>query len=179
MGNVSCSQRKFKCSQKIEANHEAIFKHYWETSDKTGQRDLIERHVIWKPKRRATVQNSRPKFSLEFYLTVNGTKVWVCKTFFCQTVAIGVKLARYALEQCTGHGFGTHDRRRRHPPANKIPADNLNYITQHIRSFPALEPHYSRQSTTKKIFRCRFKYSKNVRTIRNSHEQQRFEARKK
>ena len=116
----------------------------------TRQRDFVVSHVIRKPKGRATVPNSRRKFSLEFYFTVKGTKIRVCKTFFCQTLAIGVKLVRYALEQCTGHGFGTHDRRGRHPPANKIPAANLDYITQHIRSFPALESHYSRQSTTKR-----------------------------
>jgi len=167
-GNVNCSHCKFKCSQKVtESDREAIFKQYWETSDKTRQRDFIVTHAIRKPKGRATVQNSRCKFSLAFYLTVNSTKVRVCKTFFCQTLAIGAKLVRYALEQCTGHGFGTHDRRGRHPPANKIPAANLDYIAQHIRSFPALESHYSRQSTTKRVFGSGFKYSENVRTIYN------------
>ena len=34
MGNVNCSQCKFKCSHKItETDRESIFKHYWETSD--------------------------------------------------------------------------------------------------------------------------------------------------
>jgi len=99
MGNVNCSHCKIKCSQRItESDREAIFKHYWQNSDKTRQRDFIVTHVIRKPKGRATVLNLRPKFSLEFYFTVNGTKVRVCKTVFCQTLAIGVKLVRYALQ---------------------------------------------------------------------------------
>jgi len=76
MGNVNCSHCKTKCSQKItESDREAIFKHFKQNSDKTRQRNFIVTRVIRKPKRRATVPNLPPKFSLEFYFTVNGTKV--------------------------------------------------------------------------------------------------------
>jgi len=79
-GNVNCSHCKFKCSQRItESDREAIFKHYWETSDKTRQRDFIVTHVIRNLKGAQLCQIHIGNIQL-FYFTVNGTKVRVCQT---------------------------------------------------------------------------------------------------
>ena len=124
---------------------------YWHTTDKARQRDFIVNHVSRKVKGRSTVEtNSRRNFTLQYNVTIEDVKHKVCKKIFCGTLGISAKAVRYAVEHYTGHGVATSDRRGCHPPFNKIDEAKLNFIREHIRSFPALESHYSRQSTSKR-----------------------------
>jgi len=54
----------------------------------------------------------------------------------------------------TGGMFTPPDMRGRHEPHNKSPNEQLEAVRAHIKSFPAVDHHYSRANTNRKFLGC-------------------------
>ena len=81
-----CGGCRYKCKEKVtEANRELIFHSYWQLGRKDLQNDFITAHVQAHKKSSGNA-NSRKQMSRAYYLTVDGTRVRVCKEFFLKTL---------------------------------------------------------------------------------------------
>ena len=63
---------------------------------------------------------------------------------FLKTLGIGEKTVAYTLQHRLEIGHAAKDRRKKHPPAHKIPDSIRRRVHQHIESFSAMESHYAR-----------------------------------
>lgn len=81
---------------------------------------------------------------------INKEKRKVCREFFLATFNISEAFIRCALKKQTSTGILKKDQRGKHTPYNRmLPADEA-YLKKHITSFPAVQSHYCRQSSTKR-----------------------------
>ena len=114
------------------------------------KRDFICQHVevLGTSKRYGRIRKQETR---KYYLSVDKQRKQVCKSFFLNTLNIGKKTIECSLKRkCHGGFYGT-DRRGRHTPANKTDDQTIGHIKNHIESFPAVESHYTRKSTSKKF----------------------------
>ena len=108
-----------RCNEKLTVAHrENIFHNFWQMADHTRQRDFIRAHVTVKQKYRNKTEKSRRQKTYHYFLSVNETKVKVCKAVFLSTLNIGEKMVSYTLNHAiTNTGQASGDRRGRHPQA--------------------------------------------------------------
>ena len=78
------------------------------------------------------------------------TRIRVCKDFFIKTLAISNAVVDTALNgrNCVGDFIGS-DGRGHAPSKNKTGLRETRAIRSHIESFPRIESHYCRSSTTR------------------------------
>lgn len=74
----------------------------------------------------------------------------MCESFFKATLCIsnGPINKAFALVDDTGN-FGGNDRRGKHEAYNKTDQDDEIYVKEHIESFPTVESHYCRKTSSK------------------------------
>ena len=88
-------------------------------------------------------------FFYRYYLPLNGEKVRVCKNMFLACIDMSIDFVRGCLSKKKAGVFvGTDGRLGKEPP-NKTAADRIELVKCHIDSFPKVESHYCRSSTTK------------------------------
>ncbi|XP_071769027.2 uncharacterized protein LOC139922408 [Centroberyx gerrardi] len=94
----NCLSCRFKCSVNIpESEREKIFAHFWGMGDSAKQKSFIIDHVLKRDKRRQTTDgDSRRQNSLEYFLSLEGRQIRVCKDFFLKTLDVSGKFARTA-----------------------------------------------------------------------------------
>lgn len=109
-------------------------------------------HIENKLKSRTTcqIQNSRTTYTNVYTLTVNKEKLKVCREFFMATLNVTDAFMRSALSKRSSTGASLKDSHGKHAPSNKLTHEDDNVIQQHILSFPSVESHYCRKSSTKK-----------------------------
>ena len=95
---------------------------------------------------RSYKQNSRA-----YFLPLHEERIRMCKQFFLRTLAISDKLVRCTPSRKKHGTFAGEDGRGKHPPANKTGETKREYVKQHIESFPAVDSHYKRKETRRKI----------------------------
>lgn len=142
---------RFKCFQNIkEDDQQKIFRQYWALSY-GGQRDYIKQNVKKETKaKRTTTSSSRRKYSYQYYLDNEHGKQRVCKTFFLDTLNIGEKTVSYTLSR--NDGVRCQDQRGKKPGSRSrvISQEDRNTVREHIESFPTVQSHYCRKTTTRK-----------------------------
>ncbi|KAK3092227.1 hypothetical protein FSP39_000013 [Pinctada imbricata] len=140
---------KFKCSEKITRDdQEQVFLEYWKRGYK-GQREFISRSVTKTNKAKHTRENSRRKYSYSYFLPKDSENIRVCKMFFLKTLDIGEKTVSYTLNKDNDNK--AHDRRgHKLGQATKITKDQRQFVRDHINSFPTVESHYCRKTSSRK-----------------------------
>ncbi|CAG9773225.1 unnamed protein product [Ceutorhynchus assimilis] len=144
---------KHKCLQSVsEENRSKIYVEFRRLSALDDQRSFIIHHVEQIPKKRITrnLENSRRENTCNYFLTVDGQKMKVCREFFMSTLKVTDSFIRISLQKRSSTGIVEKDRRGKHTPANKLTDDCLQIIRDHILTFPAVESHYCRSSSKKK-----------------------------
>ncbi len=90
----------------------------------------------------------------QYFLGKNGKSVWVCQVFFQQTLNVGRQLIEYTLSNKTASGMPPPDKRGKHQSANKYSDTQIKSVKEHINSFPKMESHYCRSTTTRQYLDC-------------------------
>lgn len=147
-----CNNCKNKCTEKVsEESRKNIFRSYYdETMTFERKRDFICQHVevLGTSKRYG---RKRKQETRKYYLPVEKQRKQVCKSFFLNTLNIGKKTIECSLKRKCHGSFDGMDQRGRHTPANKTDDHTIKHIKNHIESFPAVESHYTRKSTSRKF----------------------------
>ena len=154
MKPANCSVRKCKrcCEEKIkEDERQAIFNHYWELGSYQRQQDYLASHVTKVPvKQRTSSESSRRQSTYEYTFTLNNLKVQVCREFFCATIGETKEKIKYHREMKTNLGLTREDKRGKHNKRKVISKTSMELIRAHIKSYPAVESHYSRSRSKRK-----------------------------
>jgi hypothetical protein len=149
---------KRRCSLKVSDEVRlGIFQHFKAMCDRNRQAAFIAGHVVSVPKKQtksqpqshvATKKTVQRNKSFQYFLTVpDHGRVQVCKTFFFSTLPVDRKTVERVAQTSFG-GVATVDRRGK-KPSNKKSDDVRERVRAHIRSFPAIDSHYCRFTSTK------------------------------
>lgn len=94
--------------------------------------------------------NSRRAYTRKYYLPATNGRVRVCKEMFLATLNITDKKTRsLAAKIIKNDGICYDDQRKHNGGQNRIPEENVKFMEDHIRSFPAYSSHYSREKSSK------------------------------
>lgn len=145
------SSCKRKCSENITSEErQHIFNSFWrEGNNNDFKRLYVASHVIAKHVSRRVVQERefRRNVTLHYFFEVCGQRLQVCKTFFLNTLSISEMYVKTALAKKINGGIVEPDQRGKKVPPNKLDEEIRDGIRNHIRMFPTIESHYSREKT--------------------------------
>lgn len=142
---------KMKCNTITEARRQLLCDAFWKTMSSWEQRrQFIASSITLTPVMRPRIRNinekpSRRKNSRNYYLKLDDNSIRVCQTMFLNTFVISEQFVTTTLSKfCESSNIVNPDQRGKHVPANKTPAETIEYIKKHILSFPRYTSHYSR-----------------------------------
>lgn len=140
------------CNSISQERRVEIYSNFRKLTTIHDQRHFIVSHVQRKLKKRTTrnLENSRKTYTNHYSFTVGGEKQNVCRDFFMATLNVTDALIRSSLNKYTTSGTLEDDKRGKHTPKNKASQDTEKFLRDHILSYPAVESHYCRKSSTKK-----------------------------
>jgi len=162
--DVDCSKCVFKCSDSFTAvDRDRIKAEFWKSGDPKQQHSFLSLMVKSVPlkRRRVTADSDQPprrNSTSEYYLRrpaeadgACGADLRVCKKFFLATLAVGERTVRGVKDKEAKKGLtaAAEDDRGKHPPVHKLSEEKLNSIKEHINSFPRMESHYCRSSSSR------------------------------
>ena len=75
----------------------------------------------------------------------------VYKKFFTATLSIGEAYVSHAMKMKSNGRFSGVENRGKHTPHNKTEDAKLNRVREHTRSFPKVESHYIRKTSTRQF----------------------------
>ena len=142
-----------KCDNFInEENRLKIYNEFRQMISVDDQRIFLNSHIDKQKKKRVTrnIENSRRTFTMNYSFTINGEKRQVCRAFFMATLNVTDAFMRGAVAKLSSSGIVEKENRGKHVPHNKLKDDDELLIREHILSFPAVESHYCRASSTKR-----------------------------
>lgn len=148
---IDC-QCRLDCTNKVKPEDRTeICKSYWGLRDIQRQKDFILKNVQAHAPERRLVAAKRPKTTARIYYLPGGeTKIRVCEKIFRATLCISNGPINKAFSGVGNSGvYEEEDRRRNIAPPNKTCQDDEDYVKQHIESFPTMESHYSRKTSSK------------------------------
>lgn len=147
LGN--CHKIGKKCDMVSDTDRREIFKGYYALLDVRDQRQFICRHVLSEPKKEFRVgAESQRGDTNNYFFTVRGKRLQVCKTFFLQTLAISTKVVRTALEKISEFGMLEPEKRGGRVEINQHRDEVIRQLVNaHIDRFPRIESHYCRLYT--------------------------------
>ncbi|CAK1596051.1 unnamed protein product [Parnassius mnemosyne] len=152
---VVCSCR-FKCSEQVSSeNQEAIHVMFYQLTSWDAQTTwLCSAIMTLEPKRRKQRQNAQNPSRINYVRQFMLLDKRVCKSFFLKVIQISNKRLDYALRNKKSvSGIAERDKRGQHVPANKLSDEKLNWIKDHINSFPKFVSHYGERRSTRKYLR--------------------------
>uniref|UniRef100_UPI00358FC0C3 uncharacterized protein isoform X1 n=1 Tax=Myxine glutinosa TaxID=7769 RepID=UPI00358FC0C3 len=143
--NHKCSRQ---CHLISEDERKQLFQQYWALADYNAQVSWIcgaIKQVVPKRRYSQNRQDPRKGYTRIFHMTTaEKGSLTVCKTFFLTTLSISNGAIDRALKkQRNNDGMPATDQRGQHAPPNKLAVDELEYIKQHISSFPRYCSHYT------------------------------------
>lgn len=144
-----------------EDDRQAFFESYWSFgTNEVAKKAFLVQHTECENIKRQRVKSdeSRKKQSLVFFVTVNGSKLRVCKEFFLKTLNISAKPVTNAYKRCdSSRAIHIPSRQGRHTPHHKLKSTYREAIIRHINSFPRIPSHYCRKTTRREyIFPVKF-----------------------
>lgn len=155
----SCSC-PLKCFEKFSSEErQKIFDKFWETGDKTMQWQFILENSRTLDKKTCTINPKKQRNIVRkyYFKKISSNKeiqeVQICQKMFMNTLDINKQWITTAFKKSIqGEGILTPDQRGRHKrPVNELKETIKSQIRSHIISFPAVESHYVRQSSSKKF----------------------------
>nr|CAH7721052.1 unnamed protein product [Callosobruchus chinensis] len=132
--------KKTKCSEKIsEEERKKIHKQFW-TNQKSidVKRQFIASHVqqlpIERRRERTSERKNKRQYTNRYTFESKSRLINVCKTFFLNTLSISQQTVDTAISKKREGGILSPDKRGKHGPANKIPAEvrDYNYTLAHF-----------------------------------------------
>ena len=148
---VTLHKCRMKCDEKVSAEEQkSIFTEFWKLGTWDLQTQFISGsvHVSSVKRHRPGSENAKTT-TRAFYLADKK----VCKTFFLQVLGISQGRLQRCIERKTKNsGVGLTDRRGRHSPFNKTADDKMQFVKDHIKSFPKYHSHYSRKQNPNKQY---------------------------
>lgn len=142
--DAKCKQ---KCSTRINENQRTtVFSKFWQLGDLARQREFVSKCIVdVKPEYRYP-KNENRRLNKAFHLTINESKIRVCKKFFTATLDISDRFVRSVIEKMED-GFLAEDRRGKHTHHKKVAPEIKTGVRNHINSIPRIESHYLRNQT--------------------------------
>lgn len=139
------------CRMVDETQRQLIYSKFRSLLSVDDQRQFIGNHVTRHPKNRTTGNrtNSRRLYTSHYTLPVGAEKIKVCRDFFMATLNITDAQTRTPLN-FMNEDIIIKDKRGKHIPHNKLSVAEETFIRNHILSFPAVESHYTRKSSSTK-----------------------------
>ena len=158
MEYVTCKYH-CRCVENVSPeDRQTSYDTYWSTTEYLQRKQLLfDRLSQAYPKRRITQEptKSRKLLSTCYYLdkideetgTVGRTEV--CRKVFLATLQCGEKIIRNLLMNNDVGAVVKPEMRGSHPPGNKFSQETRKRALDHLNSFPKVESHYTRKSSTK------------------------------
>jgi len=148
---------KYKCSSFFsESRRKNIFDSFWKLND-TEKNSFYGNTTDCQLKERKRGNSDRKKKSVKYYLVIDLERIRVCKEFYLGTLDISNKRIDYFHRR--GPEAKYIDKRGR-CQKQKTPNEVLEGIREHINSYPRIESHYCRSSTTKEYLEAGLSVSK-------------------
>lgn len=140
----------FKCQNKItEDERKIIFNKYY-TLNEHGKRLFIlsttNKFNVERHRKNKTDANSRRKQSFAYHFQIGSNRIQVCKVFYLGTLAISQTPVYTAHVKTDISNIPDTPKVGKHIK-HKIPVEDVNFVKQHIESFPKIESHYCRANT--------------------------------
>ena len=136
-----------KCFTAIgEENMKTIHLDYWQLANHNLQTSFIQSHIDNVAIKRRYTQDQGKFRSCQrlYYLTVNGTKVVVCKTAFASILGIGRNRIDHAYKSMTPSACLIPDQRGKNEKKIRISQEKMQLVKSHITSIPVTGSHYRR-----------------------------------
>ena len=148
MNNTPCGCG-LKCFETVsESQRKKLFEGFWSSADFNVQNAYICSCVkVTEIARRYTSSgsSSRRSHSRIYYVCNGSVSSKVCKTAFLRIHGLSNGRLDRALQAQAKSGGSPHsDQRGHHEPGNKTGDADMNYVKEHINSFPKYQSHYSR-----------------------------------
>lgn len=146
-----------KCYDKVgDDNVKLLFDSYWALKSHDLQSQYLNKRVSECEVRRSRVKGreSRKKFSKEYSVLVNNSKIIVCLAAFLNIHAISYKRVRNVCSKVSASPTGAlaPDQRGRHEPYHKTSPAHLQLIQRFVKSLPTCTSHYSRTKNPDKLY---------------------------
>lgn len=142
------------CSKKINENfRNEMFKEYWAFSSLQRQRDFLAAHIEKLDLKYRRISAAKPRNpNCSFYISKEGHRIRVCKTFLINTLGINERTIRTVIKsKARGTGIVPTDNRGKHQNHKKIDEEILKSVRDHINSVPRIESHYVRKDTKREF----------------------------
>ena len=140
-----------QCSSKVtEEQRQSIFDTYWSKQNYELQREFLCQNISTTQTKRHYGKTKRRKTAATYFIKTEDKTYRVCKSFFLKTLDIGKKTVDLALKKQQHGAFPGCDMRGKSSPANKTPDADVNFVHDHIKSFPTVESHYVRKTLKRK-----------------------------
>ncbi|XP_047494539.1 tigger transposable element-derived protein 1-like isoform X2 [Penaeus chinensis] len=127
-------------------NIDLIFNDYWAMGSHDRQSEYLANHVTSQDVKRSKVKD-RPSRTLRrlCYTVKKGNKeLEVCRTAFISIHGVSEKRVRNAMDKMGPSGMVEKDKRGKHVPGVKIPANKEKLAREHILSLRTVSSHYTR-----------------------------------
>lgn len=150
---VNCDKCRYKCTQNFTMEERTnICKEYWALELYSRKKDFILNHVnAGLPKRSFKTFGASKSISRANYLRKNEVKIRVCKKIFETTLCISNGPIDTAFKIVSQSGcFSGDDNEGKKSPGNKTTENEIKMVCAHIESFPCMDSHYVRKSSTRK-----------------------------
>lgn len=148
-----CSSKcYYKCSINFtETQRKKIFESFWSLDD-AHKCSFYNKFVERKPvQRRRNAESQKKSYSFSYYFERDNLKVRVCKIFFLNTIDISDFRIYYRFKNLTDEDTGVPQEIKQGKHTKHCLSEDIkNKIRNHITSFPAVDSHYCRATTSKK-----------------------------
>lgn len=145
-----------RCSTKVSEEHrQAIHSMFWNPDKSMDlKRQFVASMVECVPIMRIRPANgkrtAKRPFTRHYFFDVNNIRVNVCQKFFLSTLSISETFVTTAIRKKSDGGIVEDDQRGKHIPVNKISEFVKQGVRDHIKKFPVVESHYTRERSDRK-----------------------------
>ncbi|CAB3248457.1 unnamed protein product [Arctia plantaginis] len=161
----NCKRINRECGVFDANSRKTLFDAFWALGSLQSQREFIARHIEkMNTKQKTAGPESKRKNTIIYYLHNDGERKKVCRTFFLNTLAVGERTVKTAIEKLLPTGIQEKDRRGGRTIANIQKDDRAKaLVEEHLKRFPRVESHYCRANSTRE-------YLHSDLTIRKMHQ---------
>lgn len=153
-----------------EDTRQAIFKSFWSLND-NEKNSFYAKFVVKKDVKRRRIDNSvKKKNTFLYYLEKDSTIHQVCKIFFLNTLSISDKRIYYHFKHLRDEVTGIAKSLKRGKHIKRcVSEESKNRILDHLKSFPTVDSHYCRASSSRKYLEEGLSLSKMYSLFQEKH----------
>lgn len=160
---------RLRCHERIgREQRDNTFHFFWRTGSLDKRRMYVCQNVDKKAKKTGPDSSRRSK-SLAYHLTIEGSKIHVCKKYFLDTLGISERFVSTAFLKLDDGGHITQDMRGRYSKMTDSRIGEKEQVRRHILSFPTVESHYCRKDSQRRYLGA----SLNLATMYRLYKEQR------